>query len=133
MKEEYAVHFQAIAEDPHTKLLPEVLRAVKRAERQQRTVHMLTMSFSSLLSFLALVPASLFFLTQMRESGIFSYLSLLFTDGGTTVSLWKEFAFTIIESLPITGTAAVLLALFALGFSLRATFKKSRTALVRFA
>lgn len=71
------------------------------------------------------VPVFQYASEELSQSRFMQYLSLVFSDGGTLLSAWQEFALSLGESLPALGIAAVLITSF---IFLGALFLASRTA-----
>jgi hypothetical protein len=47
-------------------------------------------------------------LSEIATSGFGQYLSLVFSNGGVVMSDWRNFAWIIVESAPVTGLALCL-------------------------
>ncbi len=71
------------------------------------------------ISLIGLVPALQALSNNMTQSGFSSYFSLIFSDGGSIASFWKEFILSLGESLPILSVIFALSLLFVCGLSLR--------------
>jgi hypothetical protein len=56
----------------------------------------------------AFIPIINAFQTEFAQSGIYQFLSLIFTDSGTVLSLWQDFSLALLESLPAVSTIALL-------------------------
>lgn len=68
-----------------------------------------------LLAAAALIPLGQFIATLISDSGLAEYVSLFFSDSVYAVAHWQQFALTVIDSLPISGTIiAVALVLIAI-------------------
>ncbi|MCX6739238.1 MAG: hypothetical protein NT098_04295 [Candidatus Parcubacteria bacterium] len=63
---------------------------------------------TSLLAGFALYPVFQYAAEGFSRSGSYEYLSLIFSDGTALLPYWKEFFFTLVESLPIFEIALVL-------------------------
>ena len=55
---------------------------------------------------------------QFTQLGFFRYLSLIFSDGGIIATYWKEYVFSLVDSLPIASLAVLLFFLFMLFISI---------------
>jgi hypothetical protein len=71
-----------------------------------------------------LVPTFKILLADLTRSGFYEYFSLLFSDTGSIISYWKEFTFSIAESLPIISIISVLSLLFVCFLSLKYLIKQ---------
>ena len=70
-------------------------------------------------SFIGLVPAFKILSTDLAQSGFYEYFSLAFSDGLSYLSYWKEFSFSLAESLPIMSITLSLSLVFILFLSLK--------------
>jgi len=64
-----------------------------------------TISIVAIVGFVQLIKSVI---AQAAQSGFWSYVSLIASDGSHIAVYWKEFAVTIAESAPIMGFAALL-------------------------
>ncbi len=98
-------------EPPHALGGAVLARIALQQERfaQRRRVLFGVLSLSSLL---AIIPALELLVSDIASSGMFQYLTLLFSDQTTLFTYSKEFAFSLAESVP-TASAALFLALCA--------------------
>jgi len=58
--------------------------------------------------FIALIPALRELQSEILQSGVLQFMSLLLSDSAIIITYWKEFMFSVLESLPIFGTIMVL-------------------------
>lgn len=72
-----------------------------------------------LVSLYGLIVASHTLSNDLTRSGIFEYISLMFSSTGLAMTYWKELSFSIAESLPITSIIFILSILFVFFFSLK--------------
>ena len=59
----------------------------------------------------AFIPALSYCLRELSSSGFYEYLSLTISDGGVTLSYWKDLAIILLESFPVVGIVIVVGAL----------------------
>ena len=91
----------------------------KKIERIYRSVFgLLSVGFltGSIFAFINMVQA-------ISQSGFGQYVSLVFSDGGVVLSYWKEFLFSLVESIPVTGVILCLGAMTLFVWSLGKTAK----------
>lgn len=81
----------------------------------------------SFLSLAGLVPSFLYLSGAFALSSFGQYLSLIASDGDVLLINWKEFAFSLIESLPLMGITLVSIMIFGLIYSVAALMEQSRT------
>lgn len=95
-----------------------VLKCIKHAEiRQSRLESAFSYSLITLATILCL-GAFAWVYNDATQTGLWSSLSLIFSDGGVVVSYWREFTSSIIESLPVVSLVAVFISLFVLVLSI---------------
>ena len=68
---------------------------------------------------IAFVPVLEHAISRASASGFFEYVSLAFSDGGSIVSYWKDFVFTVVESIPAIETAVVVAVLLLFVYSFK--------------
>lgn len=89
-------------------------------------------SFAGICSFLALIPASKLLLNDFSKSGFYEYFSLALSNSGSINSYWREFMFTILESLPLQSIVLSLSLIFFFFLSIKyiaKQFTRNRTML----
>jgi hypothetical protein len=106
--------------EPPGGLLDKVILRVS-LERQPRTTKARIVVFGalSLFSLAAFVPAWSELQSELSQSGFLHFASLLFSDLHAVAVYWREFMFSLLESLPVLGVVAVLGAAFVLISSLK--------------
>ena len=80
-------------------------------------------------SALATVVSFQYLVRETAQSGLSEYLSILFSDGDTMLSYWKEFLISLAEAAPVFGMTVSLGAVLALMGSLKATIKNTQMML----
>jgi hypothetical protein len=81
-------------------------------------------SLLGLISFIGLIPAWKVLASDLTQSGVFEYLSLVFSNGNSILPYWKELGLSIVESLPMMSIVLSLSLIFILFFSLRYATKQ---------
>lgn len=56
----------------------------------------------------AFIPLINAFQTEFAQSGIYQFLSLIFTDSGSVMAYWQDFGLALLESLPAVSAIALL-------------------------
>ncbi|MDE2188680.1 MAG: hypothetical protein KGJ35_03055 [Patescibacteria group bacterium] len=59
-------------------------------------------------SLIAVVLASRLLIMESSTTGFSSFIALAFTDSASMLTNWRDFAWTLLESIPAFGLAAVL-------------------------
>ncbi len=92
-----------------------------RAERKRMVLKRKIAGFSFVLavSFLGLIPATKMVYSGFAESGFVQLFSLAFSDTSIVMAYWRNFALSLLESLPITGLMAIGISLFVILGSLK--------------
>jgi hypothetical protein len=112
-------YLESGASEPSGGLLDAVMLHIEGIENHR--FHRRVIIFAALtgLAALSFIPAWGELHRELTSSGFSSFASLLSSDTATLASYWKEFSFSLLESLPVFGLVAVLGALFTLLTSLR--------------
>ena len=76
-------------------------------------------SLAGFTSLIGLIPAWKTLSTDLAQSGLYEYVSLAFSSGGSILSYWKEFALSMAESLPTMSIILSLSLVFILFLSLK--------------
>jgi hypothetical protein len=102
-------------------------RIVKEEQRvaRQRLWFSAPMAF---VSGFAVVFTFQYLAQDITQSGIAGYFSMLFSDGGTVLSYWREFSLSLAEQVPILSLTLFLGATLALLGSLSSVIKNMQTA-----
>ncbi len=81
---------------------------IKRAARQNFLERVTIGSVISALFAVALVIVGRDVFAEAITSGFGQYASLVFSNSGSVLSDWRDFAWTMVESAPVTGSAIFL-------------------------
>ncbi len=110
MQKDYERLFAHIEDkEPPEGLLVKILLRIEE-ERRRRALRGRILIFG-ILSFAAagaLVPAWNELQSEISQSGFLQFTSLFFSDFTVLMAYWKEFAFSLLESLPFLGAVSVL-------------------------
>jgi len=90
-----------------------ILTKIREMTRKQQMVRIFVLGGSAIASFGLSVWAAISLAKNTAQTGFWQYLSLAFSENGTILSYWKEFAFSLVESLPIL---SLILFLTTIGF-----------------
>ena len=82
----------------------------KITSRNKRIIFLKFISFSfiGISSLLGLIPMLKILANDFAQSGFYEYASLIFSSNGMLASYWKDFAYSLLESLP---TMSIILSL----------------------
>ncbi|MBI5530536.1 MAG: hypothetical protein HY918_03475 [Candidatus Doudnabacteria bacterium] len=91
-------------------------KVMLRISREQELLVLKKKLYSTGLFFLLnlalVIPAWIYFKTQMAYTGFGQYFSLIFSDLGNIGRYWQDFALTLLESFPALAVAGFLVILF---------------------
>ncbi len=114
--------------EPPAGLYDAIMARIGFEKRRLARLKLALISCVSLLSLVALVPAGQYFISEFQQSGFYQYFSLIFSDGGTFFSYWREFTLSLTESFPILAASAVLLAVIVILGSLKLAVRQAKLA-----
>ena len=89
---------------------------------EQNKEYRLRMYLHGLLSFsfmIVMIPVVQSLVSDLSNSGIFQYVSLIFSDSSSLSFAWQEMSLSIVDVLPGMSIALFAVVLFALSISLR--------------
>lgn len=88
--------------DPLPGLFDKIILAIRREQEVQKTKKLLFGFFSLLIISFITIPFSWRLLVgEIKNSGIFYFIFMIFSDFAVFLSLWQDFAMAIIELLPV--------------------------------
>ena len=93
-------------------------------EKRNTLLKLWTFVLMGVASFIGLMPALKVLSSNLTQSGFYEYFSLIFSDSGSIISYWKEFAFSLVESLPLTSIILTLSLIFFFFLSIRYIMKQ---------
>ncbi len=104
---------------PATDLLDKIILRIKREERKKIKQQLIIFSLSSMASLVGLILTFLLVRIKIIESGFNQFFSLLFSDLHIVLMYWQNYAFTLLETLPINSLLLFLGSLLILVISAR--------------
>lgn len=111
--------FQSAKYETNDKLAESIWRKISFYNKRIFYFKIASFSFISLVSLIGLVPMFKILINDFAQSGFYEYLSLTFSNGGLFSSYWKEFMFSLLESLPTISIVLLLIPVFIFFLSLR--------------
>lgn len=109
---------------PETGLANKIWHNIIVRDRRIAYFKLVSFSFVGIASLAGLVPMFKILINDFTQSGFYEYLSLAFSTKGFLFSYWKEFAFSLAESLPTMSIVLSLALLFIFFLSLRYVMKQ---------
>lgn len=82
-------------------------------------IKLISFSFISITSVACFIPMFKVLINDFTQSGFYEYLSLAFSNGGLFSSYWKEFVYSLLESLPTLSIMYSLTIIFIFFLSLK--------------
>jgi len=95
--------------NPPENLEAQILKKISRERFKTASFRLVSLGTLSLASLFGLVKSGIFLWQSFSETGFYQYASLIFSDGSILKNYWKEFAFSLVESLPLLALTSVLL------------------------
>jgi hypothetical protein len=113
---------------PKEALLASIIGRIHREQIRLARKRFVAFVFASLASLSGVVAVAVLLIRSFVSSGSYHYLSLIFSDGASLLSYWKEIALFMAESLPAVGLAFLFGAGLLFVWSLVRTVKQAEVA-----
>jgi len=110
--------------EPESDLVEKTWRKVVLREKRVLRLKLYLFSFIGLVSLTGFIPAFKMLLNDFTQSGFYEYLSLAFSSNGLIFSYWKEFSYSLLQSLPATSIVLSLILVLIFFLSLRYIIKQ---------
>ena len=111
--------FKKAKYNPEPELAFSILATITAQNKRVTQIKLWSLSFIGLVSLTGLIPALQILLSDLSSSGFYEYFSLIFSDGGSMLSYWKDLGFSLAESLPIMSIVSILFLFFICFLSLK--------------
>ncbi len=105
--------------DPPEDLLPRIITRIALLERRVARMRLSIFLGTTTLSLVAVVASFRYAWESFAQSSFSTYTSLLSSDGSALLLYWKEFLFSLVESLPIMSITVLLSTIFLLILSFK--------------
>lgn len=109
-------------EDLYTAVLFRLRVEQRRALRRRFVVAVVSFVASAT----AALSAIMVLATSLTASGFWKFVSLIFSDGGTVVTYWREFMLSLLESFSVPEMVVLLACIFAVMISLKFLLKNKK-------
>ena len=116
--------------DPPAMLRTHILARIGEEERRRAKIFLAASMATLSLSIVGVVYSVRYMLQGLYQSSFYSYFSLLFSDPDVVLAYWREFAFSLAESLPLLGVTASLITVAVLLLSVRVLANNLRYGLM---
>lgn len=97
--------------NPPLELEASILKKITIERTKTTRLRFAFLSATALFSLWGIIQTGISLWQSFRETGFYEYASLIFSDGTTLTSYWKEFTLSLIESLPLLGLTILLVIL----------------------
>jgi hypothetical protein len=124
MQSELIKIFKNAKYEPSPDLAFSVWRTIIAQDKRTARFKLWSLSLVLFVSSVGLIPAFQILLSDLTHSGFYEYFSLIFSDGGSMITYWKELSFSLAESLPIMSIVFILSLFFVVFLSLKYLFKQ---------
>lgn len=114
--------------DPPEYLLTQIESQITFLKQRAARIRFALFSGTTLVSLITTIVAFRYTWGSFAQSSFSAYASLLSSDSSAILLYWKEFAFSLIESLPIMSIIILLATVFTLLLSLKLTLRYLKTA-----
>jgi len=105
--------------EPSSGLVLSIRQTIIKQEKHSTQLKLWSLSSLLFISTVGLIPAFEMLLSDLAHSGFYEYFSLIFSDGGSMLTYWKELSFSLAESLPIMSIIFTLSIVFVCFLSLK--------------
>jgi hypothetical protein len=116
--------FKKARYEPEPDLSRAVWSAILLRDKHKARFKLWAFAFTGLASLAGLVPVLKILSNDLTRSGFYEYFSLIFSDTSSILSFWKEFTFSLSESLPVMSIIFTLSLLFVCFLSARYLIKQ---------
>ena len=116
--------FQKARYEENFNLGQNIWLTVMKREKRNTKIKLWIFTLAGITSLVGLVPAFRILGSDLAQSGFYEYLSLAFSDSGLILSAWREFMFSLAESLPVLSVIFTLSLVFIFFLSLKYAMKQ---------
>lgn len=111
---------------PPADLLGRVFARIKAERARAWRLKIAALITASVTAFAALAAALAFAIASFTRSGATAFLKLMITDTSIVAAYWKDFAYSLLETVPIGGLAATLASGAVVAIILRSLIRTAR-------
>ena len=122
-----------LADETPANLYHKITSLIERKKRQKAIFRAVFSGLACAVSLIAIVPVFQYASQEFARTGFLQYFSLIFSDGGTALTCWKEFGLSLGESVPIFGLTLFLGTIYVLLKAIKILIENSRRVFYRFA
>lgn len=111
--------FKKAVLEPNPNLVPAIWNTITIYDKRINRIKLWIFTFAGFASLAGLIPAVKELLSDFAQSGFNEYFSLIFSSSGSILAFWREWIFSLAESLPTMSIILTFSLLFICFFSLR--------------
>lgn len=124
MSDNYEKLFQNLERlEPSEKLRTCILTRIDFKKKRFVAIRLMFSVLVATASLVAVIPSFQYVAREFSQSGFYRYFSLIFSDSGAVIASRREFALSLIESLPVTEVAIFLVVIFVFLISAKLAIK----------
>lgn len=114
--------------EPSERLFKGIIGQIEFRNRRTAKIKSSLFGIIATASLISIIPAFSYAASEFSQSGIYHYISLIFSDFNLLSVYWKDFLYLIAESFPLIGLTAILLAIFVFLNSFKLALKNIKAA-----
>jgi hypothetical protein len=114
--------------EPSIGLKENIIHKIDKEAKKKAVFAFVFGGLTSLTSVLAMIYSFVLVVKDYYVSGLSEYISLVFSDSSIILSLWKEFIFSVVDSLPFLTITLILVLLWIFIWSIKYMFSNLKTS-----
>lgn len=114
--------FSLVKHQPETNLAEDIWKDIIIKERRNTRLRLWVFSIIGSISLVGFVSVAKIMIADFAQSGFYEYFSLIFSKNA--ISLWKEIALSLAQSLPVVSITFSLTIIFIFFLSLKYVLKE---------
>lgn len=124
MGDNYEKLFKSLNElEPPEGIFNNIISRIELKKRRTAKIKLSLLSVAALSSFASFFPVFSYAASEFSQSGIYYYVSLIFSDLNLISIFWKDFLYVLAESFPLISLTAILIAFFIFLVSFKSILK----------
>lgn len=108
-------------DDPPEDLFPRIIARITTLEKRAAMIRARFFVATTILSTIAMSISFRYAWESFAQSSFLTYAALLASDGGALIMYWREFTYSLLESMPLASVTLFLISVFILLLSLKFT------------
>lgn len=112
--------------EPSPQLYNLIFARINSEQRRIARTKLVFFGFGIFSSVIAFVPVFQYTAQEFSQSGFYQLVTLLFSDSGVVVFMWREFLLSLAESMPVLGIGMLLFVILIFMGSVVSLMKNTR-------